>query len=62
LLALEEGTGVVAIVRLERLVALPLEIADDDLAHDRFVVDDEDGGHSVIVQARARARQTSGTD
>ena len=44
-LALDERTGVVAVVRLERRVALALEVAHDDLAHDRLVVDDEDGGH-----------------
>ena len=30
---------------LERPVPLALEVADDDLAHDRLVVDDEDGCH-----------------
>src|SRR5207237_8128713 len=38
---------------LERPVALPLEVADDPLAHDRLVVDDEDGGHTLIVPADA---------
>ena len=44
-LALDERAGVVAVVRLERRVPLALEVAHDDLAHDRLVVDDEDGGH-----------------
>ena len=41
-LALEQLAGAVAAVGLERAVAVALEIADDDLPHDRLVVDDED--------------------
>ena len=39
--------GVVAVAGLERRVPLALEVADDDLADDRLVVDDENGGHGL---------------
>ena len=42
----------VAVAGLERRVALALEVADDDLAHDRLVVDDEDGGHAAHCGGR----------
>ena len=50
-IALEQLARAVAVRRLERPVALALEVADDDLAHDRLVVDDEDGRHVRIVTA-----------
>ena len=34
---------------LERPVAVAAQVADDDLAHDRLVVHDQDGLHRVIV-------------
>ena len=37
--------AVVAVGGLERLEPVALEVADDDVADDRLVVDDEDGGH-----------------
>ena len=43
--ALDQPRARVAVAGLERAVALTGEIADDDLAHDRLVVDDEDGCH-----------------
>ena len=46
-LLLEQLARAVAVVGLERRVALALEVAHDDLAHDRLVVDDEDGGHGA---------------
>jgi hypothetical protein len=30
-------------------MAVALEVADDDLTHDRLVVDNEHGGHIAIV-------------
>ena len=36
---------VVAVARLERREAVALQVADDHVAHDRLVVDDEDGCH-----------------
>ena len=46
-LALEQRARVVAVACLERRVPLALEVADDDLADDRLVVDDENGGHAL---------------
>jgi D-alanyl-D-alanine carboxypeptidase/D-alanyl-D-alanine-endopeptidase (penicillin-binding protein 4) len=48
-LALEQLAGTVAVGGLERAVAVALEIAHDDLAHDRLVVDHEDRRHARIV-------------
>jgi hypothetical protein len=45
-LALDQPSCGVAVTGLERAVAVALEVADDDLADDRLVVDDEDGGHA----------------
>ena len=47
--ALEQLARAVAVGGLERPVALPLEVADDDLADRRLVVDDENGGHGTDV-------------
>ena len=47
--ALEQLTGTVAVCGFECLVALPIEVADDDLADRRLVVDDENGGHVTDV-------------
>ena len=44
----------VAVAGLERAVPLALEIADDDLAHDRLIVDDEHGLHLRSVPRMAR--------
>ena len=44
-----EPTREVAVARLERAIPLALEIANDDLANDRLVVDDENRGHTPIV-------------
>jgi hypothetical protein len=38
-----------AVGRLERPKALAFEVFDNDLADDRLVVDDQDGGHIGIV-------------
>jgi hypothetical protein len=35
----------VSVVGFECRVALAFEVADDDVTHDRLVVDDEDGCH-----------------
>ena len=42
--------AVVAVARLQRPVTLLLEVADDDVANDRLVVDDENGAHRLIVR------------
>ena len=55
--ALEELARAVAVVRLERLVARPFEIAHDHLAHDRLVVDHQNRCHPRIV---ARSLVTRG--
>ena len=44
----------IAVAGLERLVALAPQVADDDLADDRLVVDDQDGGHHGILQRGSR--------
>ena len=44
--ALEQLPRAVSVRRLERLEAVALEVADDDLADRRLVVDDEDLGHA----------------
>ena len=44
---LEQRPGLVAVVRLEDLVPVALEIADDDLADDWLVVDYENGCHGA---------------
>jgi hypothetical protein len=49
---LEEPSRAVAVTRFERPIALSLQVADDHLAHDGFVVDDEDGAHATIVRHR----------
>ena len=38
--------GAVLVSGFERAVALSPEVADDDLAHDRLVVDDQYRGHA----------------
>ena len=53
---LEQVAGLQAIARLEGLVALPLEIADDDLANGRLIIDDEDGGAHIHSETRSRLR------
>jgi hypothetical protein len=45
----DQRASEVAVTGLERLVALALEVANDDLANDRLVVDDENLGHAPIV-------------
>src|ERR1700719_4216729 len=50
--ALEQPLGLVAAGRLERLVAVALEGAHDDIAHDRLVIDHKHGGHGLIVPPR----------
>jgi hypothetical protein len=45
----EQLLCVQAVARLEGLVALALEVADDDVPDDRLVVDDENGCHLRIV-------------
>jgi len=49
----EKLARLVAIRRLQRVIARSLEITDDDLAHYRLVVDNEDRCHDVI-QSLAR--------
>ena len=44
---LDERARIVAVACLERRVPLALEVAHDDLADDRLVVDDENGGHAL---------------
>ena len=43
--ALEQVAGVVAVAGLERAVARLPQVAHDDVAHRRFIVDDEHGAH-----------------
>jgi hypothetical protein len=45
----DQRASEVAVTGLERAVALALEVANDDLANDRLVVDDENRGHTSIV-------------
>ena len=54
--AFQELAGAVSVGGLERAVALPLEVAAHDLADDRLVVDDENGGH-VRIQAHRSLRK-----
>ena len=45
----DQRASEVAVTGLERAVALALEVANDDLANDRLVVDDENRGHTSFV-------------
>ena len=47
LLLSKQLVGAVSVFCDERAVAVALEVADDDVAHDGVVVDDEDGCHSA---------------
>ena len=47
--ALDELARPAPVGRLERLEALALQVADDDLADRRLVVDDENRGHARII-------------
>ena len=49
----------VAVARLDRVKAVALEVAGDNVAHDRLVVDDQHRRHRIIVAVR-HARSTSG--
>ena len=49
----------VAVAGLERVEAVALEVASDDVAHDRLVVDDQHRRHRIIVAVR-HARPTFG--
>ena len=40
-----------SVCRFECVVTRTREIADDDLAHDRLVVDDEDSSHGSILRS-----------
>ena len=53
-LALEQVARRLAVARLQRPVPLLLQVADDDVANDRLVVDDENGAHRLIVGQRCR--------
>ena len=44
----------VAVAGLERVVTLPAEVADEDVADEGLVVDDEDGGHGRHCHPRRR--------
>ena len=46
-LSLDEPTCIVTVARLECRVPLALEVANDDVTHDRLVVNDENGGHAL---------------
>ena len=48
----EKRAGGVAVPGLERVEALTLEVADEDVADEGLVVDDEDGGHELHCHAR----------
>ena len=50
-LALEEVARRLAVAGLQRPVSLLLQVADDDVANDRLVVDDENSSHRLIVQS-----------
>jgi len=43
--ALDDRSCGIPVGRLECVEAVALQVAHDDVAHDRLVVDDEDGGH-----------------
>ena len=43
-----EAARTLAVGRLDRRVPLAFEVADDHFAHDRLVVDDENGGHVEV--------------
>jgi len=47
------GAGRLAVPCLQRPEPFLLQVPDDDVAHDRLVVDDEDGAHRLIVQRGA---------
>ena len=49
---LEEPARGASVLGLLRRIAGSLEIADRDVAHDRLVVDHENGRHRHIVRAR----------
>jgi hypothetical protein len=54
---LDEFARSVTVPRFQRRVALALQVAHDDLAHDRLVVDDENGCHDrIVVHADLRRR------
>jgi hypothetical protein len=53
LVVAEELLGTDAVCRFERLVALALQVAHDDVPDDRFIVDDEHGRHPEIVPVAA---------
>ena len=46
---LDQLAGGVPVAGDEGVEPVALEVADDDVTHDRLVVDDENGGHRVIV-------------
>ncbi len=47
----DERTGGVAVSGLERVETLTLEVADEDIANEGLVVDDENGGHVAHCHA-----------
>ena len=51
-LGLGELARLLAVARLERPVAVAVQVADDDLAHDWLIVDDQDGLHPSHCDAR----------
>jgi hypothetical protein len=54
---LDELPGPVTVPGFQRRVALALQVTNDDLTHDRLVVDDENGCHDrIVVYADLRRR------
>src|SRR5262245_20902697 len=50
--AFQQSPRLVAAGGLKRPATVALEVAHDHVAHDRLVIDHEDGGHERIVRAR----------